>query len=89
MRVRVGPVAPFEWAVRFDAWLRDAIRVRRFDDAVAYQCTGADAALAAPTPEHCLPLLYVLAGYTPDEPVSVPVEGFDGGSVSMLGVRLG
>jgi 4,5-DOPA dioxygenase extradiol len=41
------------------------------------------------TPEHFLPLLYVLAQWRPDEPVTFPVEGVDGGSVSMLGVRVG
>ncbi len=83
------PVRPFEWAVRFEAWLRAAIMASRFEDAVAYERAGADAALAVPTPEHYLPLLYVLATSTGDEPVSWPVEGFDGGAVSMLAVRLG
>ncbi len=50
---------------------------------------GEDAALAAPTPDHFLPLLYVLAQHEGDEPLSFPVEGFDGGSVSMLSVRVG
>jgi 4,5-DOPA dioxygenase extradiol len=42
-----------------------------------------------PTPEHYLPLLYVLGASLPDEPVSFPVLGMDGGSVSMLGVQFG
>jgi 4,5-DOPA dioxygenase extradiol len=56
---------------------------------VAYETLGQDAALAVPTPEHYLPLLYVLAQRRRDEPVTFPVEGFDGGSVSMLGLRVG
>ena len=36
-----------------------------------------------------LPLLYVLGASFADDPVTFPVEGIDGGSVSMLGVRLG
>ncbi|HKO85046.1 MAG TPA: hypothetical protein VJ140_10915 [Actinomycetota bacterium] len=56
---------------------------------VAHETLGKDAALAVPTPEHYLPLLYVLAQYRRFEPVTFPVEGFDGGSVSMLGVRIG
>jgi alkanesulfonate monooxygenase SsuD/methylene tetrahydromethanopterin reductase-like flavin-dependent oxidoreductase (luciferase family) len=56
---------------------------------VAYETLGKDAALAVPTPEHYLPLLYVLAQCRHDEPASFPVEGFDGGSVSMLSVRIG
>ena len=45
--------------------------------------------LSAPTPEHFLPLLYVLGATEPAEPVSFPVEGIDGGSVSMLTVQIG
>jgi 4,5-DOPA dioxygenase extradiol len=45
--------------------------------------------LAAPTPDHYLPLLYVLAQHQAGEPVSFPVEGFDGGSISMLAVQVG
>jgi 4,5-DOPA dioxygenase extradiol len=45
--------------------------------------------LAAPTPDHYLPLLYVLAQRRANEPVSFPVEGFDDGSISMLSVRMG
>ena len=54
-----------------------------------YEQMGRDAALSAPTPEHFLPLLYVLAQHDGAEAVSFPVHGFDGGSVSMLSVRLG
>jgi 4,5-DOPA dioxygenase extradiol len=42
-----------------------------------------------PTPDHYLPLLYVIAQQREDEQVSFPVEGFDGGSVSMLSVKIG
>ena len=41
------------------------------------------------TPEHYLPLLYVLAQCRQDELATFPVEGFDGGSVSLLAARIG
>jgi 4,5-DOPA dioxygenase extradiol len=50
---------------------------------------GPDAQLSIPTPEHYLPLLYVLGASEPGDRVTFPVEGIDGGSVSMLTVRLG
>jgi 4,5-DOPA dioxygenase extradiol len=48
-----------------------------------------DAILAAPTPDHYLPLLYVLGLRREGDGVSFPVEGFDGGSISMLTVQIG
>ncbi|MEP6789671.1 MAG: 4,5-DOPA dioxygenase extradiol, partial [Acidobacteriota bacterium] len=48
-----------------------------------------DAMLSAPTPEHYLPLLYVLALKRAEDEVSFPVSGFDGGSISMTSVRVG
>jgi 4,5-DOPA dioxygenase extradiol len=45
--------------------------------------------LSVPTPEHYLPLLYVIGVSRENEQVSFPVEGVDGGSVSMLTVRFG
>jgi 4,5-DOPA dioxygenase extradiol len=48
-----------------------------------------DALLAAPTPDHYLPLLYTIALRRKGEAVTFPVEGFDGGSISMLTVQIG
>jgi 4,5-DOPA dioxygenase extradiol len=56
---------------------------------VNYETLGRDATLSAPTPDHYLPLLYILALRQPDETVGFPVEGFDGGSISMLTVQVG
>jgi 4,5-DOPA dioxygenase extradiol len=81
--------AAYDWAVRFEARLRTLLVARDFDAVVAYEAMGADAELAAPTPDHFLPLVYVLAQHADDDGVSFPVEGFDGGSVSMLSVRIG
>jgi 4,5-DOPA dioxygenase extradiol len=47
------------------------------------------AALSIPTPEHYLPLLYVLALAQGAEPVSIPVDGLELGAISMLGVQVG
>jgi 4,5-DOPA dioxygenase extradiol len=82
-------VEPYDWAVRFESMARTALSAADFEPLIEYESLGRDAMLAAPTPDHYLPLLYVLAQYRPGDPVSFPVEGFDGGSISMLAVRIG
>ncbi|WP_459448138.1 hypothetical protein [Erwinia amylovora] len=42
-----------------------------------------------PTPEHYLPLLYVLGARAPGEAVAIPVDGIVMGSISMLAVQVG
>ncbi len=83
------PVEPFDWAVRFEARARELILAGDHAPLVAYETLGGDALLSAPTPEHYLPLLYVLGTRAEEERASFPVEGIDGGSVSMLAVELG
>jgi 4,5-DOPA dioxygenase extradiol len=56
---------------------------------INYDALGRDAALSIPTPDHYLPLLYVLATRQKGELVRFPVEGVDGGSISMLSVQVG
>ena len=82
-------VAPYDWALRFEARAREWIESAEHEPLIGYEALGRDALLAVPTPDHYLPLLYVLGAATPGERVSFPVEGMDGGSVSMLAVRIG
>jgi 4,5-DOPA dioxygenase extradiol len=79
---------PYDWAVRFEKQARDLMTAGEHGPLVAYESLGRDALLSVPTPEHYLPLLYVLGMHGSGEAVDFPVEGFDGGSVSMLSVRL-
>lgn len=81
--------APYDWALRFEAQARERMLAGDHRPLIEYEQLGRDAALAAPTPDHYLPLLYVLGAQRPDDEVSFFVEGVDGGSVSMLGVRIG
>jgi len=83
------PVAPYDWALRFEAKARALIVARDHDPLVDYETLGKDALLAVPTPDHYLPLLYVLGAGDPDDAIAFPVEGIDGGSVSMLSLQLG
>jgi 4,5-DOPA dioxygenase extradiol len=83
------PQEPYDWALRFEAHVRACLGAHDHASLVNYPVFGRDAQLAVPTPEHYLPLLYVLGASLPGEPVSFPVEGMDGGSVSMLAVQFG
>ncbi|HEX7154212.1 MAG TPA: 4,5-DOPA dioxygenase extradiol [Thermoanaerobaculia bacterium] len=80
---------PFDWAVRFEALAREAIVTHNHDPLINYEALGRDAQLSAPTPDHYLPLLYILGTQQEDDEVSFPVEGVDGGSISMLTVQIG
>jgi 4,5-DOPA dioxygenase extradiol len=82
-------VEPLDWAMRFEARARELLLAGDHDPLIAYETLGRDAILSIPTPDHYLPLLYVIAQMREGEQISFPVEGFDGGSVSMLSVQLG
>lgn len=82
-------VEAFDWALRFERLARDHLTRADFMPLVDYEQLGPDALLAAPTPDHYLPLLYVLAQYRDHDDITFPVAGFDGGSMSMLGLQIG
>jgi len=82
-------VEPFEWAERFESMARERMLAADFEPLVNYKKQGADAMMAVPTPDHYLPLIYVLAQHHDGDQVTFPVEGFDGGSMSMLAVQIG
>ncbi|HMV84178.1 MAG TPA: 4,5-DOPA dioxygenase extradiol [Blastocatellia bacterium] len=82
-------VEAYDWAAHFETQARELMLAGDYASLVAYESLGRDAMLSIPTPEHYLPLLYVLALRRPDDAVSFPVSGVDGGSISMLTVRVG
>jgi 4,5-DOPA dioxygenase extradiol len=80
---------PYDWAVRFEADARAMIVAGEYQPLMDYEKLGPDALLSVPTPDHYLPLLYVIATRQQGELVGFPVEGVDGGSISMLSVQVG
>jgi 4,5-DOPA dioxygenase extradiol len=83
------PAEPYDWALRFETTVRERLVAGEHAALIDYASLGGDALLSVPTPEHYLPLLYVLGASFPGERVTFPTEGIDGGSVSMLAVRFG
>lgn len=82
-------VDPFEWAVRFEQEARGWLQSGDHRPLVHYETLGREAQLSIPTPDHYLPLLYVIGASGAKDRLSFPVEGVDGGSISMLSVQLG
>ena len=82
-------VEPFDWALRFEDAARKLMIAGEHGALANYVSMGEDAMLSAPTPDHFLPLLYFLALQKEEENVTFPIEGFEGGSISMLSVRIG
>lgn len=83
------PVKPFDWAVRFEKRVKELLSDADDEPLINYMTLGKDAILSIPTPDHYLPLLYVIGCRKEGEKLSFPVKGFDGGSVSMLSVQIG
>ena len=83
------PVEPYDWALEFETRLRKAMEAGDHASIIEYEAAGRVAMLSVPTPEHFLPLLYVLGASHPGETIAFPVAGIDGGSVSMLSVLVG
>lgn len=82
-------VEPFDWAVRFENKGRELMLAREHEPLINSDSLGKDALLSVPTPDHYLPLLYILALQRDGEEVTFPVGGFDGGSISMTTVMIG
>ena len=75
--------------MRFEKQVRELLLKGDHAQVVAYESLGHDALLSVPTPDHYLPLLYLLGLRREHDRISFPVEGVDGGSISMLTVQIG
>jgi 4,5-DOPA dioxygenase extradiol len=79
---------PFAWAERFDARVRACVEQADHAPLINYPTLDRDALLAVPTPEHYLPLLYVLGASLPGDRCDVITDGIELGSISMFAFAL-
>ena len=80
---------PYDWAIGFEDRARELMLAGDTKPLVDYETLGREALLSIPTPDHYLPLLYVLGARQTGDAITFPVEGVDGGSISMLSVQVG
>jgi 4,5-DOPA dioxygenase extradiol len=80
---------PYAWAERFNAQVRKHLAERNHSALIDYPKMGQDAARSVPTPEHYLPLLYVIGQQLDDDPISLAADGIELGSIGMLSAVVG
>jgi 4,5-DOPA dioxygenase extradiol len=80
---------PCDWAVRFEQDAKQMMVAGEYKPLIEYEKLGPEALLSIPTPDHYLPMLYVVATRQQGEIITFPIEGVDGGSISMLTVQVG
>lgn len=81
---------PAAWATDFEAFVRERLEARAFDDIVAFRDKAPAVRLAHPTDDHFLPLLVAMgAAAEQPGPITFPIAGFEYGSLSRLAVQFG
>lgn len=79
----------YDWATRFNDRVRELLVAGEHAPLTDYAAMGNDARMSIPTPEHYLPLLYVLGTQHEDEQVSFATDGIELGSISMMTCVIG
>jgi len=79
----------YDWAERFSEWVRTQLRANNRQALIDYLSAGKDARLSVPTPDHYLPLLYVIAQQQAGEVFGLPMSGIDMGAIDMQVVTVG
>jgi 4,5-DOPA dioxygenase extradiol len=80
---------PYDWAIRFEEEAKQMMIAGEYKPLIDYESLGPEAMLSIPTPDHYLPLLYVIGSRQEGEAITFPIEGVDGGSISMLTAKVG
>jgi len=86
---RPNPITP-AWAAEFDAWAADVIRRRDVDALLDYRRRAPGVQQALPTHEHFVPVVVAMgAAAGGSGPVTFPIKGFYGGSMTRRSVQFG
>ncbi|MDR3680234.1 MAG: 4,5-DOPA dioxygenase extradiol [Flavipsychrobacter sp.] len=82
------PEYGFDWAIEANERLKRLILTDDHKQLINYQSLGREVALAAPSPDHFLPLIYALALKTEKESISLFNDKLVMGSISMLSFKI-
>ncbi len=78
----------FDWAIEMNTVFKDLITDKNHQPLIRYESLNKAAALAIPTPDHYLPLLYVLGMQRATEKVSFFNDKVVMGSITMTSVQI-
>ncbi len=76
----------YDWAKRFDEWIRDSVSSGNTEHILNYHEMGKDTDLAVPSAEHFLPLIYFTGLRQKNENIIFFCEKIAGGSISMRSI---
>ncbi|WP_343670465.1 class III extradiol ring-cleavage dioxygenase [Chitinophaga sp.] len=68
-KMQFNDMTPFGWEADYDAWLKKQVDQRNFEDIVQYASSHPLGKLAAPTPDHFVPVLYSLGLSEPGDDI--------------------
>lgn len=79
----------YDWAIEASERMKKSITDGDHKQLINFQSQGSSFKLAIPTPEHYLPLLYVMALKENNETLSIFNDKAVGGSLTMTSVKIG
>lgn len=79
----------YDWAEKANEILKETILSKDFQSLINFETLGKEVLLGIPTPEHYLPLLYVLSLKNEDEKIEFFNDKVELGSISMTSLMIG
>jgi 4,5-DOPA dioxygenase extradiol len=79
----------YDWALNINNKFKDLIAAGDHQPLIQYSSLGKEALMAIPTPEHYLPLMYILGLKNEKEQVSFFNDKAVAGSLTMTSVKIG
>ena len=68
-KMRMNDMSPYGWEAEYDAWIKKQIDERQVKNIINYETSHKLGLMAAPTPDHFVPVLYSLGLMDPNEDI--------------------